>query len=79
MYAILEGMTSAPEERIRKLREQREQLLADAEELRRQILAEVRSAFPEGQEPPRGTLTRMVNATGWTRAYVADIRDGKVS
>lgn len=72
------AMNDEPDTRIRKLREEREDLLQRAEQLRRQILAEVRSAFPEGQEPPRGMLTRMVNATGWTRAYVADIRDGKV-
>lgn len=79
MYAILEGMTQQPDTRIRELRAEREDLLRQAEKIRQQILAEVRSAFPEDQEPPRGMLTRMVNATGWTRAYVADIRDGKVT
>jgi hypothetical protein len=79
LYAILEGMTDQPESRIRELRAQREDLLEQAEKLRQQILIEVRAAFPASQEPPRGTLTRMVNATGWTRAYVADIRDGKVA
>lgn len=68
-----------PDDRIRDLREQRESLLEQAEALRRQILTEVRDAFPTDGEPPRGLLTRMVNATGWTRAYVADIRDGKVT
>lgn len=65
-----------PEQAIRELRTQREELLEQAEQLRRQIFAEVRAVF-EVDEPPRGLLTRMVNATGWTRAYVADIRDGK--
>lgn len=73
------GMTEQPDTRIRELRAEREDLLQQAEKIRQQILAEVRSAFPAGQEPPRGLLTRMVNATGWTRAYVADIRDGKVT
>lgn len=68
-----------PDDRIRALREQRESLLEQAEALRRQILTEVRDAFPKDGEAPRGLLTRMVNATGWTRAYVADIRDGKVT
>ena len=68
-----------PDDRIRSLREQRESLLEQAEALRRQILTEVRDAFPKDGEAPRGLLTRMVNATGWTRAYVADIRDGKVT
>jgi hypothetical protein len=68
-----------PDDRIRKLRADREKLLADADELRKQIITEVRDAFPKDGEAPRGLLTRMVNATGWTRAYVADIRDGKVT
>lgn len=67
-----------PDDTIRRLRAQREELLEQAEALRQQILAEVRAAFPADEEAPRGMLTRMVNATGWTRAYVADIRDGKV-
>lgn len=79
LYAILEGMTEQPDTRIRELRAEREELLEQAERIRQQILAEVRDAFPAGQDAPRGMLTRMVNATGWTRAYVADIRDGKVT
>lgn len=74
-----ESMTDQPDERIRKLRARREELLDEAEQLRAQILAEVRSALPEGQDAPRGMLTRMVKATGWTRAYVSDIRKGKVT
>lgn len=72
-------MTEQPDLRILALRAEREDLLGQAEELRQQILAEVRGAFPPGEEAPRGMLTRMVKATGWTRAYVADIRDGKVN
>ncbi len=36
--------------------------------------------FPEkrGKEPVRGRLNEVVKATGWTREYVARIRDGKV-
>lgn len=78
-YAILESMTEQPDTRIGELRAERENLLEQAEKIRQQILTEVRGAFPADQEPPRGLLTRMVNATGWTRAYVADIRDGKVT
>lgn len=68
-----------PDDKIRKLRAQREEKLEEAEELRRQIFAEVQLALPEGEEPPRGLITRIVNATGWTRAYVADIRKGRVT
>lgn len=71
-------MSIQPDTRIRELRAQREELLEQAERLRQQIFTEVRDAFSGDEEPPRGLLTRMVNATGWTRAYVADIRDGKV-
>lgn len=70
-------MTEQPEDRIRELRIKREILLDRAEGLRLQIFTEIRRAFPDGQPPPRGLLTRVAEATGWTRAYVADIRDGK--
>lgn len=73
------GYMPEPDDRIRQLRAEREDLLEQAEKLRQQILAEVRTALPKGGDAPRGMLTRMVNATGWTRAYVADIRDGKVT
>ena len=72
-------MTDQPENRIRELRAEREELLDRAEKIRQDILTEVRAAFPTNGEAPRGILTRIVTATGWTRAYVADIRDGKVS
>ena len=71
-------MATEPDDRIRKLRVEREELLQQAEQIRQQILTEVHAAFPTEGDAPRGLLTRMVNATGWTRAYVADIRDGKV-
>jgi hypothetical protein len=70
-------MTEQPEDRIRELRVEREILLDRAEGLRLQIFTEIRRALPQGNEPPRGLFTRVVEATGWTRAYVADIRDGK--
>ena len=72
------GPMPEPDDTINRLRTEREHHLERAEQLRQQILTAVRAAFPEGQDPPRGLLTRLVNATGWTRAYVADIRDGKV-
>jgi hypothetical protein len=72
-------MTDQPDAHIRELRAQREDLLGQAENLRQQILTEVCAAFPPGQKPPRGVLTRMAAATGWTREHVANIRDGKVA
>jgi len=43
------------------------------------IIKTIPEVFPEkhGGEPVRGRLTAVVKATGWTREYVARIRDGK--
>lgn len=68
-----------PDDTISRLRVEREKHLGKAEQLRQQIIAEVRAALPEGEEVPRGLFTRVVNATGWTRAYVSSIRKGDVS
>ncbi|WP_432053717.1 hypothetical protein [Streptomyces sp. bgisy022] len=40
----------------------------------------IRSLIPQlfPDPTPRGRLTEVVEATGWTREYVARIRDGKV-
>ena len=35
--------------------------------------------FPEPKPYPRGRLSEVVEATGYTREYVARIRDGKVT
>jgi hypothetical protein len=46
---------------------------------RARILELIPQVFPEkrGEEPVRGRLNEVVKATGWTREYVARIRDGK--
>lgn len=77
-FCAIIGYMPEPDDTISRLRAERETILEQAEQIRRKILTEVRNAFPAEGEAPRGMLTRMVNATGWTRAYVADIRDGKV-
>jgi hypothetical protein len=43
------------------------------------IIKTIPEVFPEkrGEEPVRGRLNAVVKATGWTREYVARIRDGK--
>lgn len=43
------------------------------------IIRTIPEVFPEkhGGEPVRGRLAAVVKATGWTREYVARIRDGK--
>ena len=46
------------------------------DEDRDRIRALIPQLFPD--PPPRGRLSEVVDATGWTREYVARIRDGKV-
>jgi len=73
-------MTEKPqtdEERIERMRELKDRMEAD----RTELLALIRASFPEkrGEPPVRGRLNQICEATGWTRAHVAAIRDGKVS
>lgn len=65
------------EERIARIAELRDRMNRD----RAEILDLIPKAFPEkrGEPPVRGRLNEVVEASGWTRAYVADIRDGKVT
>jgi len=46
------------------------------DEDRDRIRALIPQLFPD--PTPRGRLSEVVEATGWTREYVARIRDGKV-
>lgn len=46
------------------------------DEDRDRIRALIPQLFPD--PAPRGRLSEVVEATGWTREYVARIRDGKV-
>jgi hypothetical protein len=46
------------------------------DEDRDRIRALIPRLFPD--PTPRGRLSEVVEATGWTREYVARIRDGKV-
>lgn len=46
------------------------------EEDRNWIRTLIPQLFPD--RAPRGRLSEVVDATGWTREYVARIRDGKV-
>lgn len=72
-------MTEQPpmtdEERLERIRQIKARMDAD----RAEILTLIRDVFPEnrGDPPVRGRLTEVVKASGWTRTYVADIRDGK--
>lgn len=73
------GMATEPktdEERLARIAELRDRMEAD----RQEIFALIPAVFPEkrGEPPVRGRLNQVVEASGWTRAYVANIRDGKV-
>ena len=46
------------------------------DEDRDRVRALIPQLFPD--PAPRGRLNEVVEATGWTREYVARIRDGKV-
>jgi hypothetical protein len=45
------------------------------------LYAEIFSAFPEnrGGGQKRGVLAELARRSGWTREYVAQIRDGKMT
>lgn len=49
------------------------------DEDRDHIRALIPQLFPKPKPYPRGRLSEVVEATGWTREYVARIRDGKVT
>lgn len=65
--------------RVRALRMARNEALVAQD--RACIHELIRSVFPtlRGEPPVRGRLSEVAAATGWTRDYVARIRDGKVS
>ncbi len=64
------------EQRLARIAELKTRMDAD----RAELFALIPAVFPEkrGEGFVRGRLTEVVRATGWTRAYIADIRDGKV-
>jgi hypothetical protein len=66
---------STDEEKIAEIA-RRTQRIADDKEW---ILKTIPEVFPEnrGEPPIRGRLTEVVKASGWTREYVARIRDRK--
>lgn len=64
-------------ERLTRIREITQQMNT----LRTELFELIPAVFPEkrGEEPVRGRLNEVVDATGWTRTYIANIRDGKVA
>jgi hypothetical protein len=65
---------------IERLRTQLDKATERADRLRDELHQAVRAAFPEvaGKPQKRGVLTEVARRSGWTREYVAQIRDGKV-
>lgn len=69
-------MADTDEQKIEEIRQLTERITAD----RARIFELIPQVFPEkrGEEPVRGRLNEVVKASGFTREYVARIRDGKV-
>lgn len=69
-------MADIDEQKIEEIRRLTERITAD----RARIFELIPQVFPEkrGEEPVRGRLNEVVKASGFTREYVARIRDGKV-
>lgn len=65
------------QQRLDRIREITRQI----NELRAELFHLIPAVFPEkrGEPPIRGRLNEVVEATGWTRTYIASIRDGKTS
>jgi hypothetical protein len=68
-------MEPTDEEKIAEMAKRTARITEDRE----WIIRTIPEVFPEkhGGEPVRGRLAAVVKATGWTREYVARIRDGK--
>lgn len=69
-------MTDTDEQKIEEIRHLTERMAQD----RARVFELIPQVFPErrGEEPVRGRLNEVVKASGFTREYVARIRDGKV-
>lgn len=69
-------MADTDEQKIEEIRQLTERTAAD----RACIFELIPQVFPEkrGEAAVRGRLTQVVEASGFTREYVARIRDGKV-
>lgn len=64
---------------IDRRRAHMEKLAGQLEDARSQLHDAIREAFPEtaGGEPRRGVLAEVARRSGFSREYVAQIRDGK--
>ena len=69
-------MADTDEQKIAEIAKLTERMAAD----KARIFELIPQVFPEkrGEPPVRGRLNEVVKASGFTREYVARIRDGKV-
>ena len=69
-------MAGTDEQKIKEIAALTERMAQD----KARIFELIPQVFPEkrGEEPVRGRLNEVVKASGFTREYVARIRDGKV-
>lgn len=69
-------MADSDEQKIEEIRQLTERIARD----KARVYELIPQVFPEkrGEPPVRGRLTQVVDASGFTREYVARIRDGKV-
>lgn len=69
-------MADTDEQKIEEIRRLTERMTTD----RARVFELIPQVFPEkrGEPAVRGRLTEVVDASGFTREYVARIRDGKV-
>lgn len=69
-------MTDSDEQKIEEIRKLTDRIARD----RARVYELIPQVFPEkrGEDPVRGRLNEVVKASGFTREYVARIRDGKV-
>jgi hypothetical protein len=70
-------MADTDEQKIEEIRQLTERMTTD----RARVFELIPQVFPEkrGEAAVRGRLTEVVEASGFTREYVARIRDGKVT
>ncbi|MEU7787684.1 hypothetical protein [Amycolatopsis sp. NPDC049159] len=65
--------------RIEEIRERLNAAEREAGGIREELYGAIRAAIPElnGGEPKRGVVSEIARRSGFTREYVAMIRDGK--
>ncbi|WP_344015539.1 hypothetical protein [Streptomyces thermospinosisporus] len=68
-------------EAVERLSRELRELQRAVSEKQEALYKEIFNAFPEnrGEDRKRGVLAELSRRSGWTREYVAQIRDGKMT